>query len=91
MSNSPVRKKYKVVYDRNNCIGAGSCVAIFPRRWIMNNADDKADLVGGKKDEKEMWIFEFTLEELEDFKSSAEVCPVQVIHIYDLESGEKLV
>ncbi len=88
-----VKKKYKVVYERKNCIGAGSCTSIFPERWRMNSQDDKADLLGGKEETKghEIWIAEFTLDELENFKLSAQVCPVNVIHIYDQETGEQLI
>ena len=86
-------KKYKIVYDRDNCIGAGSCTAVFAERWAMNNKDDKADLVGGVLDtsSKRMMVLEFSQEELERFMESAQVCPVNVIHIIDLETGEKLI
>ena len=91
--NNSVKKKYKVVYERKNCIGAGSCVSVFPERWKMNSFDDKADLLGGKEEVKgkDEWIVEFTLDEFESFKLSADVCPVNVIHIYDQETGEKLI
>lgn len=102
------KKKYKVVYDRANCIGVLSCVAFYPERWSIGS-DNKADLIGGQKVEGEKlegekqlgsgqdqanadtWVLEFTEEELERLKSSAEVCPVNVIHIYNLETGEKMV
>lgn len=90
-NNSQKKKKYKVVFERANCIGAGSCVSMYSRRWVMNTQDDKADLIGGRKEENGTFVVEFTLEELEDFKASAVVCPVNVIHIYDLETGEKLI
>ena len=86
-----MKKKYKLVYDRANCIGAGSCVSVHPERWVMNAQDDKADLINATKDEKGEWMVEFTLDELESFKLAAEVCPVNVIHIYDLETGEKVI
>jgi len=87
------KKKYKIVYDRDNCIGAGSCTAVFAERWIMNNKDDKADLVGGtwETSPKRVMILEFTQEELERFMESAQVCPVNVIHIIDLKTGEQLI
>jgi ferredoxin len=93
VSNHSVKKRYKVVYERKNCIGAGSCISVFPERWKMNSRDDKADLIGGKEEtkEKEVWIVEFTLDEFENFKLSAEMCPVNVIHIYDQETNEKII
>ena len=86
------KKKYKVVYDRTNCIGALTCVAFYPNRWETNKQDGKADLVGGKDDPGSpgTWVLEFTEDELEKFKASAEVCPVRVIHIIDLETNEEL-
>lgn len=90
MGNS---KKYKIVYDRDNCIGAGSCVAVLAEKWVMNNKDDKADLVGGKWETspKRAIVLEFTEEELARFMESAQVCPVNVIHIIDLATGEQLI
>lgn len=72
-------KKYKIVYDREGCIGAGSCVPACPDNWSMNE-DGKADC---KK-------LEITEEELQANKDAAESCPVQVIHIED-ENGERII
>lgn len=83
-------KRYKIILDQVNCIGAGSCVAVQPERWKLNS-DDKAEIIGGFKDEKGDWIMECTAEELERFLESARVCPVNVIHIIDLETGAKII
>ena len=58
VGNNSVKKKYKVVYERKNCIGAGSCISVFPERWKMDSRDDKADLLGGKEEAKgkEEWF-----------------------------------
>lgn len=86
-------KKYKIVYDRDNCIGAGSCTAVFAEKWVMNAKDDKADLVGGRWETspKRVMVLEFTEEELAWFMEAAQVCPVNVIHIIDLETGKELI
>ena len=86
------KKRYKVVYDRSDCIGVLTCSAFYPQRWAIGK-DNKADLVGGSEDNQKLgtWVLEFDEGELERFKESAEVCPVKVIHIFDLETGEKLV
>lgn len=86
------KKKYRIEYDRPNCIEILSCAATYPERWAVGK-DNKADLIGGKEDSKNpgSWILEFTAEELEKFKLSAEACPVNVIHIIDVETGEKLI
>jgi len=87
------KKKYKVVYERQNCIGVLTCAAFYPERWDINKQDAKVDLIGGTEDPQQSGTFtlDFTAEELDRFRQSAEVCPVNVIHIYDLETGEKLI
>ncbi|MBI4214693.1 ferredoxin [archaeon] len=81
--------KYKVRYDMKNCIGAGACVAAFPGRWELN-ADNKAVLKGGTEKEDGWFELEIEESELEQMKTSAEVCPVRVIKILD-ENGNDLV
>jgi len=91
-------KVYKVVYDRKACIGAAACAAVAPEYWDMAD-DGKADLKPHEVDEdgnqvlflKESELNDKLKEALELNKEAAEVCPVQAIHIYDEETGEKLV
>lgn len=84
-------KKYRIEYDRNACIGAAACVAIDPENWIMVE-DNKADLVGGKLDSKtKFFIKDINESELSKWKEAAEVCPVNVIHIIDLQTGKKII
>ncbi len=87
------KKKYRIVYDRAGCIGVFTCNSAYPQRWAINIVDAKADLVGGQEDPQHpgVWVLEFTAEELEQFKNSAEVCPVNVIHIEDLETGKRII
>ncbi len=84
------KKKYKIVYDRNGCIGAFACVAVLPHRWGVAE-DSKADLIGGKLEGQNFVLeLELTPEELELEIDAARVCPVNVIHIYD-EQGNTVV
>ncbi|MBS3148135.1 ferredoxin [Candidatus Woesearchaeota archaeon] len=91
-------KRYRVVFDRKNCIGAAACAAVAPEFWEMKE-DGKADLIGFKVDKNgNQYIIlaenQMTSElknALALNKEAAEVCPVQVIHIYDDETGEKLI
>lgn len=87
-----VKKRYRIEYDRPNCIEIFSCAATYPERWKLG-ADNRADLIGGTENPEHpgTWILEFTEEELEKFKLSAEACPVNVIHIIDVETGERLI
>lgn len=91
-------KKYRIVFERKNCIGAAACAAVAPEFWIMKD-DGKADLVGAKTDENGNQVLIVAESQLSKEgknvlalnKDAAEVCPVQVIHIYDEETGKKIV
>jgi len=72
-------KTYKIVYDRDGCIGAGACVTANPDNWVMAE-DNKANF---KKET-------ITEEELEKNMDAAKVCPVNVIHIED-QDGKRLI
>ena len=82
-------KNYKVIYERNNCIGAAQCVAVMPELWKLN-ADGKADLKGSKtKDGK--WEMEIDDKMLEKMKDAASSCPVNVIHIIETKTGKRII
>ncbi|MEK7157948.1 MAG: ferredoxin [Patescibacteria group bacterium] len=70
---------YKIVYDREGCIGAASCTAV-SENWELSD-DGKATF------HKEM----ITEEELAKEREAAESCPVQVIHIINTETGEQII
>lgn len=85
-------KKYKVVYERKDCIGAAACTAVSKMWVIKEGGDGKADLLGSDSkqdnDIQEKIIDETQLDEMME---AARVCPVNVIHIYDMETGEKII
>ena len=82
--------KYRVEYDRENCIGAGACVAANSDFWSIVE-DGKAVLKNSVFDqEKKMWILEIEDAELQKQMDAAGVCPVTVIHVFD-ETGKKLI
>ncbi len=72
--------KYKVVFDRNTCIGALACSAAHPELW-KNANDGKVDLIGGKK--RKDGEFEIIIDEskFKAYKDSADACPVSAIKI----------
>ena len=85
------KKRYKIVYDREGCIGAAACVAAYPERWNLMD-DGKADVKDGtKNDDNTVQELEFTEEEFQKMMDAAQACPVNVIHIVDLETGERLI
>ncbi|MBI2147444.1 ferredoxin [Candidatus Woesearchaeota archaeon] len=87
--------KYKIVYIRKDCIGAAACAAVNGEFWTMEETEDeKADLAKAKKPTvKEDGTQELIIDEkdLEKNLEAATNCPVNVIHIYNLETGEKII
>jgi len=86
--------KLRIEYSRKGCIGAFACVSIDAERWSIGE-DSKADLLKGEKTEKdgkEIWVLELEVseEEREKIIQGGEVCPVNVIQVFD-ESGKKLI
>ncbi len=71
--------QYQIIYDREECIGAGSCTAV-SKNWKMAD-DGHADPL--KKDLSE--------EDLKENLEAAEVCPVHCIHIIHKKTGKKLI
>ena len=82
---------YKLEHDREGCIGCGACAAIAPERWDMDENDGKSDIKDGKDREDGWQEIEIQDSELEINKDAAESCPVNVIHITDLKTKEKLI
>jgi len=83
-------KTFKLIHDRPNCIGCGACAVVAPDFWEMND-DGKSDIIKAahKTDGSQEKIidkkdFDINLE-------AAESCPVEVIHLHDEESGEKVI
>ncbi len=72
--------KYKIEYERDGCIGAGACVDACVENWKMDD-DGKANFINE----------EFDDDVLEKNKAAAESCPVNIIHIVNKETGERLI
>lgn len=66
-------KKYKIVLDRPNCIGCYACESVCPKNWKIND-DGKANFNKEILDE----------EEYKSNKDAEESCPVNVIHINEI-------
>jgi ferredoxin len=75
MDEEPVMTKYKVVIDKNKCIGAGSCIDMAGLTFQMGE-DKKAELIDqdGNSDEEKLM--------------AAQVCPNMAITIINTETGE---
>ena len=70
--------KFKIVYDRETCIGAAACAAVCPQHWKMVE-DGKANLMGSKKNKDGK--FEKIVDDLECNQEAADACPVNAIKI----------
>jgi len=86
------KKTYTIEYDRSGCIGAAACVAVDDNTWQIED-DGKASMqqknVKGKGTNLEKR--KITEDELELTLEAARSCPVNVIHIIDDETGERLI
>jgi ferredoxin len=77
--------KYKIIYDREACIGAFACSAAAPDFWIYNE-DGKADLKEAKfNKETKKWEIFIKQEEYDDNLAAAEACPVYAIKIEKID------
>jgi len=73
--------KYRIEHVREECIGCGACASVSPTLWKMTD-DGKSSLINGEKTE-----FGEKLNSEKDFelaKESAESCPVNCIHIFEI-------
>lgn len=82
--------KFKIEYVRPECIGCGACAAIHPDRWVMDD-DGKSNVVDAKRLENEHEELDISDEEFEQNKEAAECCPVNVIHIRNKETNERII
>ncbi len=74
-------KKIFVCHKRNSCIGCGSCVAIAPQSWQMNDEDGKSDLKGGELKKNEIVVGVIDEADYEANKIASEACPVHIIKL----------
>lgn len=71
---------YRIIQQRNKCIGCNACVEADHSRWRISRKDGKCTLVGGieKKGYYSVIIDEH---ELEANQRAAKNCPVNIIQI----------
>ena len=63
--------KYRIIHEREKCIGCGSCAAICPENWELK----------GEKSRPKKTI----LEEIGCNQEAADSCPVECIHVEKIE------
>lgn len=75
IENQPKKKKvFKVVVNRDLCIGAASCVALAPTVFDLDN-EGKAVVKGLEATD-------------EDILAGAQSCPTQAISVFDEEGNQ---
>lgn len=82
---------YKIEHDRANCIKCGACAAAAPDFWEMNEQDGFSDLKASTKRDDGWEEREIEEKDFEVNKQAADACPVNVIHIKNTESEEKII
>lgn len=75
--------KFKIIYDRTNCVAAGPCAAVDSVHFSIDPDDGKADLIGGKEVSPGIWELEVEDDELAN--QAVEVCPAAVISVKKIE------
>lgn len=83
MSNpdSPSKSKvqdWHVWVDRDLCIGAGSCIAIAPQTFALDDAGKAILLDTSTTDEKSVVL------------DAAQACPVAAIYIEEIKTGKRI-
>lgn len=75
MEDKPVMTKYRVVVDKDRCIGAGSCVDL-ARLTFKFDEDGKAEIIDqdGNSDEEKLL--------------AAQACPNMAIKVINTATGE---
>lgn len=68
----------KIIHDRKNCTGCGSCAAICPSLFEMSEKDQLANLKNSKEINE---LFELETDDIECAKEAADMCPAKVIKI----------
>lgn len=82
--------RYKIEFDRAGCIGAAACAAVYPEKWVMKD-DGKPDLVGAPEGADKQELIVESEEEVKKHIEAAKSCPVLVIHVTNLDTGEQVI
>ncbi len=81
---------YAIDHDRPNCIGCGACAAVCPAFWEMDD-DGKSGIKGGTRLDNGGEALEIGEKDFACNKLAADSCPVNVIHLTNKETGEKII
>ena len=79
--------KVKIVYDREGCISALSCINMDGDHFKLGD-DGKADLTSFTKNEDGHQVWEVEVADLDKLVNAAKACPVSVIKVFTQEGKE---
>ena len=75
--------KYRVIFDREKCIGNLSCAAVHPALWIPT-PDGKVDMKDAVQRPDGRWEIIIEHKDYQINKDAVDVCPVNVIVIEEI-------
>lgn len=81
--------KFKIIQEIDACIGCGACSVIASGKWEMDDNGKSVLLNAEEKDGKYTKVFDES--ELEEYQEAAEACPVEALHIKNLDTGEDII
>jgi len=68
----------KIVHQRKKCIGCGTCAAVCPKFFEIDEKDNLATLKNSKKSGDN---FELKVDKIDCLKEAADTCPIEIIKI----------
>ncbi len=78
--------RYKIIFNKDDCIGALACFGMAPDYWEEDPPAKKVDLKGAKYN-KATNRYELIINEDKyiELQGSADVCPVKVIEVVKID------
>lgn len=70
----------KIIFNKEECIGCGSCAAVCPEFWEMTD-DMKSELKNSRANAEGKFELDIEEKNLACNEEAAQICPVQVIKI----------
>lgn len=75
-----MKNQFKIIHQRNKCIGCNACVESAPNRWRISKKDGKSILIDGKE-KKGFFIASINIDEYNENFEAAKNCPVHIIKL----------
>ena len=90
LAEKEINKTYIMQHDRPNCIGCAACEAVSPDFWEMNQ-DGKSDIKQAKSLGNGWQELEIGEKSYQENKEAADSCPVNIIHLVNKKTGERII